>query len=68
MINSREAAAALVLGYECVALTSSGKLPTLTALCQRYPWLRGVAVSALVAHLLMPRPVVVVVRENASGQ
>lgn len=52
MISKRNGTAAAVYGYECVALCSGGRLPTVSAFCERHPWLSLVTVTALIVHLL----------------
>jgi hypothetical protein len=52
MVSKLNRAAAAVCGYECAALFSNGRIPTVSALCEKYPWLSLVAVTALVVHLL----------------
>jgi hypothetical protein len=44
--------AALVLGYEAVALVSGGRLPTVTQLCVSHHWLAVATVFGLVTHLV----------------
>jgi len=58
-------AAAAAFGYECAALCSGGRLPTITALCSQRRWLGAVAVSALIVHLAAARPRITVTIEPA---
>lgn len=44
----------VVCTYEVCAL-SSGRTPTVSTLCQRYPWLAPVIVAGLAVHL-KPQP------------
>jgi hypothetical protein len=61
MTGPRETAAALVLGYETVALSSNGRLPTVTKLCNEHHWLGAAVVAALIIHLIARRPPVVII-------
>jgi hypothetical protein len=61
--------AAALLAYESVAL-ASGRVPTLTALAERYRPLAPVLIVGLAAHLYLnpPRPVIVeLAGEEAEG-
>ena len=49
------------LAYEIVALSSGGRLPTISALCSRNRWLAAGTVTALVVHLNRSAPTAVVV-------
>jgi hypothetical protein len=65
VITKQHAATAAVLSYEVIAITSSGRLPTITALCERHHWLGVVVVGALIVHLALSRPVIVVITPPA---
>ena len=56
MVNKRARAAGVVLGYEAVALLSDGRLPTISAFCEQYPWLSALVITALVVHIPPYRP------------
>ena len=68
MTSKRARAAGVVLAYESAALLSDGRLPTIRALCEQYPWLSAVVITALVVHIppYRPRrlPVVVISQET----
>ncbi len=48
-----DASAAAVLFYESAALASHGRLPSITAICTRFPWLAPLAVAGLTLHLYL---------------
>lgn len=50
MPTTRARVASAVFAYEAAAL-STGRLPTITALCEEHRWLGAVTVTALVIHL-----------------
>jgi hypothetical protein len=66
MISKRNGTAAAVCGYECAALCSGGRLPTISALCEHYPLLSAVAVIALTVHLLPAAAEARIIRVTAS--
>lgn len=49
------AAASAVFAYETLAISSGGRLPTISQLCRRHRWLSAVTVAALIVHLLPPK-------------
>jgi hypothetical protein len=60
VITKQVGVTAAVYGYETAALLSDGRLPTISALCDRYPWLSAIAITALVVHLRKPVLVMIV--------